>query len=173
LETVSAWVRRLEELIIAAGILVMASVTVANVFTRVVLGFSLSFAEELAQCCVIAVTFVGTAYAARIGRHIRMSALADQLGESARRRLLAFVSGSTALLMFVLAAASLRYLETMWALGSVSPALRLPMVAVYAWVPFGFGAAGLHWLATAVWNLRGEYAWVAPGRRDVPGEDPA
>jgi TRAP-type C4-dicarboxylate transport system permease small subunit len=170
---VSAWVRRLEELIIAAGILVMASVTVANVFTRVVLGFSLSFAEELAQCCVIAVTFVGTAYAARLGRHIRMSALADQLGEPARRRLLAFVSGSTALLMFVLTAASLRYLETMWALGSVSPALRLPMVAVYAWVPLGLGAAGLHWLATAVWNLRGEHAFVAPGRRDVPGEDVA
>jgi TRAP-type C4-dicarboxylate transport system permease small subunit len=151
----------------------MASVTVGNVFTRVVLGFSLSFAEELAQCCVIAVTFVGTGYAARIGRHIRMSALADQLGESGRRRLLVIVSGSTALLMFVLTAAALRYLGTVWALGSVSPALRLPMVAVYAWAPLGFFSAGVHWLATARWTLRGEHAYVAPGRRDVPGDVPA
>jgi TRAP-type C4-dicarboxylate transport system permease small subunit len=102
-----------------------------------------------------------------------MSALADQLGESARRRLLVVVTGGTALLMFVLAAASVRYLATMWALGSVSPALRLPMVAVYAWVPLGLGSAGVHWLATAYWNLRDERAWVAPGRRDVPGQDPS
>lgn len=167
----SAWVRRFEVAVVATGILVMAGVTVANVFTRVVLGFSLSFAEEVAQCCVIAVTFIGTAYAARIGRHIRMSALADQVGESWRRRLLAVVSAGAALLMFTLAAASLRYLVTVAALGSVSPALRLPMVAVYVWVPLGFGLAGVHWLAAARWNLRGEHAYVAPGRRDVSEED--
>jgi len=46
--------RRFEAFVVATGILVMAAVTVANVVSRVVLGFSLSFAEEVAQCCVIA-----------------------------------------------------------------------------------------------------------------------
>ena len=68
-----------EEAILSGGILVIAFLTIANVFCRTFLGFSLAFAEEVSQFLIILVTFVGLSYGAAQGRHIRMTALYDEL----------------------------------------------------------------------------------------------
>ena len=102
-------IQTIEKWTLAYGILSIASITIANVFCRAVLNSSLTFAEELAQFSIILVTFMGISYAASQGRHIRMSAIYDQLGPTARKGLMVFIAGFTSLLMFFMAYYSTLY----------------------------------------------------------------
>ena len=81
----------------------MATVTVANVITRNLFGFSLQFANDVAQMLLVAITFLGIGIGARHARHIRVSALHDLLPHLGQKILLVFVSFTTAWLLFSLA----------------------------------------------------------------------
>ncbi len=63
----------------------MATNTIANVIGRFVLGESLFFTGEVNRILIIMITFAGIGYAARHGRHIRMSAIYDALPVGGRR----------------------------------------------------------------------------------------
>lgn len=144
-------VQRLEEFVVGWGILAIAVLTVANVFSRTLLGSSLAFAEELSQFCIVLVTFVGVGYAVSQARHIRMTALYDQLGPAPRKALRVLICASTAALLFLLAWYSLRYVGTVRALGTVSPTLQVPLFLVYLAAPLGLALGGLQYLF-ALWR---------------------
>ena len=153
LERVSRWIQTVEEKLLASSILVIATVTIVNVCSRTLFNISLTFAEELSQFFILFVTFVGLGYAASQGRHIRMSALYDQLGRRARKFFMIGICCSTAALMWFLAYYACRYLFTVWELGSVSPALRIPVYLIYIVAPLGFFLAGAQYALTVVRNL--------------------
>lgn len=144
-------VQRVEEFVVAWGILVIAGLTVANVFSRTLLGASLAFAEELSQFCIVLVTFVGVGYAVSQARHIRMTALYDQLGAAPRKALRVVICASTAALLFVLAWYAMRYAATVRALGTVSPTLQVPLYLVYLAAPLGLALGGVQYLF-ALWR---------------------
>lgn len=146
-------IRRVEAWLLAGSMLVIAGFTILNVFTRTLFGVSLAFAEELSRFFIILTTFVGLSYAAGRGRHIRMTALYDQLSPRARKALMVVIAGSTAVLLFALAGFSLTYVETVHALGTVSPALRLPLWLVYLAAPLGLTLGGVQFVLTVVRNL--------------------
>ena len=81
----------------------MATVTVGNVIARNLLGFSLQFANDVAQMLLVMVTFLGIGIGARHARHIRVSALHDLLPHLGQKILLVIVSFTTAWLLFSLA----------------------------------------------------------------------
>ena len=153
LERVSHWIQSVEEKLLALSILVIAIVTIVNVGSRTLLNISLTFAEELSQFFILLVTFVGLGYAASQGRHIRMSALYDQLGRRTRKLLMIGICGATSLLMWFLAYYACRYLFTVWELGSVSPALRVPFYFVYVVAPLGFILAGAQYALAVARNI--------------------
>jgi C4-dicarboxylate transporter, DctQ subunit len=165
-------VQRVEEGILTFGILVIAGVTIVNVFCRTVLSASLVFAEELAQFCIILVTFVGLGYAAGKGRHIRMSALYDQLGQRARKVLMVLIAGATAMLMFVMAYYSLCYIATVYALGTASPALQVPFALVYLAAPLGFVLAGIQYGLAVARNLLEDEVYLSYEHKDEYAEEP-
>ncbi len=150
----SRGIDRLEELVLAGGILGIAALTIANVIGRAGFGESLAFAEELSQMLLLFVTFLGLGHAAGKGRHIRMTALYDALPERGRRRLQMVICASTALLLFTFAWLGASYaLGTMRALGSVSPALGIPRWIPYLAAPIGFGLAGVQYLLALYKNV--------------------
>ena len=159
-------IRRIEAILLAASVIAIAALIVLNVLCRALLGFSLAAAGELCQFLIVLITFTGLSHAAGSGRHIRMTAFHDLLGAGARRRLLAFVSGATALLLFVLAWYALAYVAVVHRLGSASPVLQVPLYLVYACAPLGLGAAGVQYLLALVRNLRGPGAWLSWDTRD-------
>jgi TRAP-type C4-dicarboxylate transport system permease small subunit len=159
-------VQTIEEWILSSGIILIAVVTIANVFFRTVLNSSLTFAEELSQFLIILVTFIGLGYAASKGRHIRMSALYDQLGRRARKLLMIIIAASTSALMFLLAYYSIRYIATVASLGSVSPALRVPIYFVYCAAPLGLLLAGVQYALTVVRNLSEEEVFLSYEEKD-------
>ena len=153
LGTIDSLISRIESFALAAGVLLMATNTVANVVGRFVFQYSLFFTEELNRIIIILITFAGVGYAARHGRHIRMSAIYDALPFKARKALMIVISVVTALAMFALCYFSLRYIGKVYTSGRVLPALQIPIWWIFVWVPVGFLVTGAQYALTAIKNI--------------------
>ncbi len=153
-----AWVdmviAKFEVFVLAYGVLLMAANSIANVAGRFFLSQSIYFSEELNQFLIVLITFVGLGYAARKGRHIRMSAVYDQLSDRNRKILMVIIATVTSAIMFVLAYYAFVYVSRVARLGKVTPSLQLPLYLTYVWVPIGFFITGLQYALTVVSNLR-------------------
>lgn len=145
-----AWI---ESVLLATGVLLMAANTIANVVGRFIFQSSLFFSEELNRILIILITFAGISYAARQGRHIRMSAIYDTLPPKARKPLMILIAVVTAIFMFGLAWYSLQYILTLYGRGRVLPSLQIPVWIIYLWAPIGFFMTGTQYTLTAAKNL--------------------
>ena len=178
------FLRRLDELmgkfeafVLSAGILLLAINMVANVLGRVFFHHSFYFAEEVGSILMILITFIGIGYAARQGRHIRMSAIIDQLSRPAQKAIRLFVTLTTGLTMFLLAYYAVGYIAVVARLGSVTPALQIPVWLIYLWIPVGFTVTGIQYLLAFIQNLRKPEVYLSFTKEDryekpEPGEEP-
>lgn len=154
-------VARIESLLLAVGVLAMAVNTMANVFGRFVLGQSLFFSEEVNRALIILITFAGISYAARHGRHIRMSALFDAIAPPMRKVLMIVIALVTAAAMFLLTWYSFDYLLAQAGRGRLLPALQVPVWWIIVWAPLGFFLTGLQYLLTAIKNVLDKDIWLS------------
>lgn len=153
LGTIDSLISRFESFALAAGVLLMALNTVANVVGRFVFQYSIFFTEELNRIIIILITFAGVGYAARHGRHIRMSAIFDSLPVASRKLLMIVIALVTSLAMFALCYFSIRYIGKVATSGRVLPALQIPVWWIFVWVPIGFFVTGTQYLLTAIKNI--------------------
>lgn len=142
----------IETTVIGAGILAIAAISIANVIARNVAGGSLPFAEELNQALMVWVTFAGVGLGARRARHIRMAAFYDQLRGRARKAAWMLIVACTSLMLGLLAWLAVRYVGTTFAVGGVTPALRIPLWIVYTVVPAGLALGSLEYALTFLRN---------------------
>ncbi len=163
-------IARFEAFVLAAGVILMAVNSIGNVVGRFVFAQSIYFSEELNQFLIVLVTFVGLGYAARKGRHIRMSAVYDQLSDRNRKALMILIAGVTAAVMFVLAYYSFLYVSRVANLGKVTPALRLPLYLTYVWVPVGFVITGIQYVLTVTKNLGSRDVYISYEQVDAYDE---
>lgn len=174
LGTLDTFLSRLEAVILASGVLLMATNTIANVVGRFALGQSISFSGEINRILIILITFAGIGYAARHGRHIRMSAIYDAFPVGGRKFAMIVIALITSSTMFFLLYFSVGYIIEVRESGRVLPALGFPIWAIYVWVPLGFGITGIQYLLTAVKNLREKDVYlstaVIDGYRDTETE---
>ncbi len=153
LGVIDSTISRVESLMLASGVLLMAANTVANVVGRFIFQYSLFFTEELNRILIILITFAGISYAARHGRHIRMSAIYDALPAQGRKGLMVLIASITALAMFALCYFSVGYIVKVATSGRVLPALQMPVYWIFLWVPVGFFMTGLQYALTAIKNI--------------------
>lgn len=153
LGTIDSLISRFESFALAAGVLLMAANTVANVVARFVFQYSFFFTEELNRIIIILITFAGVGYAARHGRHIRMSAIFDSLPFRTRKLLMIVIAIITSVAMFALCYFSIRYISKVYTSGRVLPALQIPIWWIFVWVPVGFFVTGTQYLLTAIKNI--------------------
>ncbi|MDO5529513.1 MAG: TRAP transporter small permease [Paracoccus sp. (in: a-proteobacteria)] len=156
----------IESFVLAAGVLLMATNTVANVVGRHVFSSSLYFSEELNRILIIVITFAGISYAARQGRHIRMSALYDAAPHGLRKAMMILIAVLTALFMFGLAYFAWQYMMTLRARGAVLPALRWPEWWILLWVPVGLTVTGIQYTMTAIRNVIEADIYLSTGVKD-------
>jgi C4-dicarboxylate transporter, DctQ subunit len=161
LAAVDNGIARFEAFVLAFGVLLMATNSIANVIGRFVFSRSIYFTEELNQFLIVLVTFVGLGYAARKGRHIRMSAVYDQLSDRQRKAMMILIAGVTAAMMFVLAYYSYVYVARVATLGKVTPSLQVPLYLTYFWVPLGFIITGIQYIMTVVRNLQSDDVYIS------------
>lgn len=153
LSTLDRFVDRAEAFILAWGVIIMATNTIANVFGRYVFSQSIYFTEELNEFLIIIITFMGLGYVTRKGRHIRMSAFYDMLPARSKKLMMILIASTTAIAMFILAWYAFEYVAKIARRGRVTPSLQLPLYLTYVWVVVGFALTGIQYVLTVVKNL--------------------
>ena len=153
--------KRVEEFILAWGVILLTVVTVGNVLSRKVFNYSWSSAEEVSQFILVMLTFMGISYAARRSRHIRMNALYEQLGCRAKKVLMFCISLGTALILFYLAFYAIEYVLDVKSMQRITPALRIPFWIVIACAPVGLFLGGVQFLLTFVKNVKEKDVWLS------------
>lgn len=162
-----AGIARFELIVLSYGVLIMAANSVANVVGRFVFHRSLYFSGELNEFLMVLITWVGLGYATRQGRHIRMSAIYDQLPDLGKKILMIIIASITCAIMFVLAYYSFHYVERVWMLKKVTPSLQLPLYLTYVWVPIGFVITGIQYLLTVIRNLQKPDVYISYEKIDM------
>jgi TRAP-type C4-dicarboxylate transport system permease small subunit len=168
LDRIIAW---LEAVVLSAGVLVMAAVSVANVVGRFALGQSIFFTGELNQFLIVLITFFGIGYAARQGRHIRMTAFYDAVPDRPRKLLQILICLVTAAAMFVLAYYAYIYVAGVANTGRIAPAMQIPIWWPLVWTPVGFAITGIQYLLTALVNATQPGVWLSTGVVDTYDDD--
>lgn len=146
-------ISRFESFALAAGVLLMALNTCANVVGRFGFGYSFFFTQELNRAIIVLITFAGIGYAARHGRHIRMSAIYDAMPFMGRKVMMIIISIVTAIAMFMLCYFSIVYITDVAESGRKLSALQIEVWWIYIWVPLGFFVTGTQYALTAVKNI--------------------
>ena len=153
LGTLDNGIAKVEAIILATGVLLMAINTVANVVGRFLLGESLHFSEEVNRILIVMITFAGLGYAARHGRHIRMSAIYDIFPTNIRRLMMILISFVTSAIMFFLCWYSVSYIHSVYSTGRVLPTLGFPIYLIYLWVPVGLTVTGIQYFMAGIKNI--------------------
>ncbi|WP_273206253.1 TRAP transporter small permease [Marinobacter subterrani] len=166
LGTIDVFISKLEAFLLAAGVMLMAINTCINVIARYVLGEGLFFSGEVNRILIILITFAGIGYAARHGRHIRMSAVYDTIPVKGRRVLMIFIALITSVLMFFLCYHSYFWIETLFSRGRILPALGIEIWWIYIWAPVGFAITGIQYFLTAIKNLTSKDVYLSTGVTD-------
>lgn len=144
------WVERV---IVASSVLVMAALMSAHVVGNLLFNRGIPGTYEVTEMLIVVMTFVGVGYGARCARHIRMSAIYDQLSGRLRKALLVTICLGTGAFMFYFAYKSAQYDITLYERGRASSSLGVPLWTVNLALPIGFSLAGVQYLLTAVRNL--------------------
>ncbi|MCH2556619.1 MAG: TRAP transporter small permease [Alcanivorax sp.] len=162
----------IERLIIGGTVLLMALLMSVHVVGQLVFDRGIPGTYEVTEMLIVVMTFVGVSYAARHARHIRMSALYEQLRGRARKGLLMLICLGTAALMFYFAWKSGQYVVAIHDRGRVSSSLGLPMWIVYLALPAGFGLAGIQYLLTLARNALSPGLWRSFNERETYSDAP-
>ena len=165
--TADRFLNRLEEVTIVCGIYIITFMTIGNALSRSILNYSWIYVEEICQICLILTTFVGAAYAARKGRHIRMSALYDMMGEKARKVLIIIISIVSSCVMLYLAVIAVKYTQKAYSIHNVFPILRLPHYLVIMWIPFCLFLVGIEYGLTVYKNLSSKGVYLSSEVPDI------
>lgn len=163
LGTIDVFISKVEAVMLAAGVMLMAINTCVNVIGRFVFGQGLFFSGEINRILIILITFAGIGYAARHGRHIRMSALYDALPLKGRKILMIIIAFFTSMVMFFLCYYSVGYIDTLYDRGRILPALGFPIWIIYIWVPIGFAITGIQYFLTGIKNLTSKDVYLSTG----------
>tara|TARA_R110001583_G_scaffold69883_3_gene198031 strand:- start:1695 stop:2237 length:543 start_codon:yes stop_codon:yes gene_type:complete len=153
LHNISRITEKIEKFIIGFSIVAMMINSTANAMGRYFFNKSIFFSEELNQFLIVAVTFIGFAYAVRKGRNIRMTAVYDSLSQRAKKITATLIAISTSMLMFYLAYLAYFYVLELQGLNRLSPALQFPVYIIYSIIPVGLTMAGIQYLICFLMNL--------------------
>lgn len=163
LGTIDEAIAKAEAVMLAMGVILMAINTCVNVIMRFGLGKGLFFSGEVNRILIVLITFAGIGYAARHGRHIRMSAIYDMLPVMGRKILMIIIAFFTAATMFFLCYFSVGYIDTLFDRGRILPALSIPIWIIYIWVPIGFAVTGIQYLLTGIKNFTSADVYLSTG----------
>jgi TRAP-type transport system small permease protein len=114
---------------------VLAIVVFVAVITRYFFNLPLAWSEEVSRYSFIWATFLGAAVCLREGAHLSVDLLVHRLSPAHQRRLEIVGRGLTAAFLGVVLYSGIRVTQVTH--DQASPALGLPMSAVYVAVPVG------------------------------------
>jgi C4-dicarboxylate transporter DctQ subunit len=166
LDFIDVQISKLEGVMLAFGVIAMTINTIAAVISRFIFNSAITYTDELNMIFIVVVTYAGLSYAARNGRHIRMSAIYDAMPAKMRKVMMIVMASVTSAFMFFLSFYSYYYIVEVYESGRILPALGLPVFYIYLWVPIGFIVTGLQYAFTVVKNLRESDVYLSTNVKD-------
>ena len=160
-DKIDAVCSKMEEVILAVGIILITFITTGNAVSRKVFSYSWSSAEECTQFLLVIVTFMGISYGVRRGRHIRMTAFYEFMPKKLQKVLTLLACLLTAAILFYLAKHAIVYVYNTYSVGRVTPSLRIPFWTTVVWVPIGLILAGIQYLRAFYKNLIEKDVWIS------------
>ncbi|MBN2859973.1 MAG: TRAP transporter small permease subunit [Sphaerochaetaceae bacterium] len=157
-------VDRFEVTILVVSTAALAILLIINVIMRNVYR-SIHFAEELSRLFIMLITFVGTSYAARKARHIRMGALLELLPTKVEKVLIIIISIISAAIFFILGAIALEYVIVLYQRQTVTSSLRAPYWTFVLIAPIGLFMASFQYVRTVIKNFKEEEVWLSPEQK--------
>ena len=157
-------VDRFEVTILVVSTAALAILLIINVIMRNVYR-SIHFAEELSRLFIMLITFIGTSYAARKARHIRMGALLELLPTKVEKVLIIIISIISAAIFFILGAIALEYVIVLYQRQTVTSSLRAPYWTFVLIAPIGLFMASFQYMRTVIKNFKEEEVWLSPEQK--------
>lgn len=154
LRTLDRLLERLEEWLLAFGIIILTVLLLMNVFLRTFFSRSIVITEEVSRIIVFAITFIGLSYVARHGTHIRMDVFYDMLNKKCRKVVATIVALVTSATLYYLAYVSIRYMNAIRLTKRVTASLQIPVYYIAAIVAVGFLASGTQYARIFFLNLK-------------------
>lgn len=167
---INAGMKKIEEFIVGYGIIALAVLIIANIIGRNIFGYSLYFVEETNTFLIIFITFVGTSYAARNGRHIRMSALSDLVPERFEKLMMYIMTFGTFIFIGWTTWITGRYIYDLFISGRQSSLLQVPLWRVWIIAPIGLGLTTIHYFMAFIKNIKEEDVWISFDEKSEYGD---
>lgn len=146
-------ISKIEEFVLAYSVIIMAILLIVSVIMRTIFNRSITFSEEVGQSLLIIVSFFGISYTAKKGRHITMSIVFDMVSNNKKKIMMYVITSVSTVIMIYLSYLAGKYALSTYMLGRVTPALRIPIYMIYAFVPVGMAFGAFEYFRTFVLNL--------------------
>ncbi|MFW6377923.1 MAG: TRAP transporter small permease [Bacillota bacterium] len=167
---INAGMKKLEEFIVGYGTIALAFLLIANVIDRNLFGSKLFFVDEVNTFIIIYITFVGTSYAARNGRHIRMSALSDLVPKRFEKLMMYIMTLGTFIFIGWTTWIVSKYVLDLFSSGRQSSLLQVPLWSIWIIAPIGLGLTTIHYFMAFLKNLKEEDVWISFDEKSEYGE---
>jgi TRAP-type transport system small permease protein len=131
IDLVNKWIKTILGVLLA----VMSITIMAQVFSRFVLGSSITWSEELARLLMAYIIFIAAAVALRYQKLIAVEIVPDRLRGRSKTILTIFIQLIGIIFFFILLVQGVEMVQKVHL--QQSAALRLPMSVFYACVPIG------------------------------------
>lgn len=154
IKKIDDYVTTFTEWLLGLSIILMAVILIANVIARKVFANSIPAADELGVTLIILATFCGIGYAAKKGRHIRMSAIFDAVPHKIQKILIILISIVTCATYCYVCYIAFQYIEYTRMLGRVTSALEIPAWIRVVVVPIGFGLGAIQYFLNIIINIK-------------------
>jgi C4-dicarboxylate transporter DctQ subunit len=170
LKALDGVLRVFERFVLMAAIILASIMLIAGVIARTVVQRSFTFTEEVAGFFIVSMTFIGIAYGARVGRHIRMSAVFDLVPIKVKKVLIVFINFITFAVLSLLTVFAVQYFLRVHAMKVLSPALRYPRAILVGFAAFGLFLGAVEYLKNFIFNLltiREPNVYISMEKKDI------
>lgn len=144
--------QNLEYAVVSMSVILLAIMLCGNIISRLVQK-SWNFSEEIGLLFIIVITYIGSIYAVRYGRHIRVTFLTDMLPDRFHKGLYVMVCILSAAAFFFFTYWAVLYLLQAKELGRVTAALAIPKWTFQIPIVIGLLFTGVQYLITAIMNI--------------------
>ena len=145
-----------EEIILVVSYVVMLVILTVQVFTRYVLNYSFTWAEELARYVFIWQIWLGASYGVKKNRNIRIDVFTHKLSPKVGKVYEIIISLISMVFCAFLLYKGIQVVQMILKLKQLSGAMRLPMQYVYASVPVCCTLMLIHFVEHIVKTIKGE-----------------
>ena len=143
----------LEEAILVIFLILIACVMMLQIVVRYVFQSPLPWPEEFCRYCWIWSVFISLPYTMRKGNMLRVNVLVDLLPTKARNAINIVIDLINTVVMALFFNGSITVIQNALNSGRTSPAMELPMAAVYICLLIGFGLGFIRGIQQVVLHI--------------------